>query len=406
MKLDALPIEFQGAMPVLRDLQAAGYEAYYVGGSVRDILLNKPIHDVDIATSAFPAEIKQLFRRTIDIGIDHGTVMVITDDATYEVTTFRTESTYQDYRRPDHVEFVRSLKEDLKRRDFTINALAVGIDGEVIDLFDGLSDLRARKLRAVGNPYERFHEDALRMMRGLRFISQLGFTLDPETFEAIREYHSLLAKISVERINVEFVKLLMGSSRQAGIKTFVESECYIYCPGLSEHGEALLCFADLIGPAIPTECQAWTLLVAMLGLEPEQIRPFMKEWKCSNQLIKEVSQMVPALALRRTQDWDNWQLYQLGRELAVSVEYLMIYFGEKPNQAKIRLMYQNLPIHNLQELALKGNDLIQQFDYPKGPWINAVLRAMEKAVVEKELANDQESLLAFAHKFMEEEYHD
>ncbi|MGM0212594.1 CCA tRNA nucleotidyltransferase [Enterococcus sp. AZ109] len=406
MKLEALPIEFQGAMPVLRDLQAAGYEAYYVGGSVRDILLNKPIHDVDIATSAFPAEIKQLFRRTIDIGIQHGTVMVITDDATYEVTTFRTESTYQDFRRPDHVEFVRSLKEDLKRRDFTINALAVGIDGEVIDLFDGLSDLRARKLRAVGNPYERFHEDALRMMRGLRFISQLGFTLDPETFEAIREYHSLLAKISVERVNVEFVKLLMGSSRQAGVKTFVESECYVYCPGLSEYGEALLRFADLIGPAIPTERQAWTLLITMLGLKLEQIRPFMKEWKCSNQLIKDVSQMVPALALRRTKDWDNWQLYQLGRELAVSVEYLIIYFGQKPNQAKIRLMYQNLPIHNLQELAIKGNDLIQRFDYPKGPWINAVLRALEKAVIEKELENNQEILLKFALKFMEEKYYD
>lgn len=405
MKLDALPIEFQGAMPILRELQGAGYEAYYVGGSVRDILLNKPIHDVDIATSAFPAEIKQLFRRTIDVGIQHGTVMVVTKDATYEVTTFRTESTYQDFRRPDHVEFVRSLKEDLKRRDFTINALAVGIDGEVIDLFDGLSDLRSRKLRAVGNPYERFHEDALRMMRGLRFISQLGFTLEPETFEAIREYHSLLAKISVERINVEFVKLLMGSSRQAGVKTFVESECYIYCPGLSNYGEALLRFADLIGPAIPTEKQAWTLLISMLGLKQDQIKSFMKEWKCSNQLIKDVSQMVPALAFRLSHEWDNWNLYQVGRELAVSVEYLLIYFGQKPNQAKIRLMYQNLPIHNLKDLAIKGNDLIQQFDYPKGPWINQVLRGMEREVIEKNLPNEQEALLNFAQIFMEEEPH-
>ena len=149
MRLEAFPLEFQGAMPILRKLQEAGYEAYYVGGSVRDILLNKPIHDVDIATSAFPAVVKELFHRTIDVGIDHGTVMVITKEATYEVTTFRTESTYQDYRRPDHVEFVRSLKEDLKRRDFTINALAVGIDGTVIDLFDGLEDLRNKVLRAV-----------------------------------------------------------------------------------------------------------------------------------------------------------------------------------------------------------------------------------------------------------------
>ncbi|GCF92799.1 CCA-adding enzyme [Enterococcus florum] len=403
MRLTSLPLEFQGAMPILRSLHNAGYEAYYVGGSVRDILLNKPIHDVDIATSAFPAEVKELFRRTIDVGIQHGTVMVITKEATYEVTTFRTESTYQDYRRPDHVEFVRSLKEDLKRRDFTINALAVGIDGEVIDLFDGLSDLRNKILRAVGNPYERFHEDALRMMRALRFVSQLGFNLEPQTFEAIYEYHSLLAKISVERINVEFVKLLMGSFRQAGLRSFVESECYIYCPGLRNQGEGLLRFAELGGPAIPTERQAWTVLIDCLGLAEQEIQPFMKEWKCSNQLIKEVRQMVPALAYRKQHEWNDWQLYQLGRELALSVDYLLYYFHQEPNLAKIRLMYQNLKIHSMKDLAIKGNQLMESFDYPRGPWINQVLRAIEKAVVDRRLENHSEELMNFAKDYLRKE---
>lgn len=400
MRLESLPLEFQGAMPILRKLQNAGYEAYYVGGSVRDILLNKPIHDVDIATSAFPAEVKELFHRTIDVGIDHGTVMVVTKEATYEVTTFRTESTYQDYRRPDHVEFVRSLKEDLKRRDFTINALAVGINGNVIDLFDGLSDLRNKVLRAVGNPYERFHEDALRMMRALRFISHLGFTLEPETFEAIQEYHSLLAKISVERINVEFVKLMMGSFREAGLRSFVESECYIYCPGLREHGDALLNFAELRGPAIPTERQAWTLLMTMLNFGEEEIRQFMKEWKCSNQLIREVSQMVPALHYRLIHEWDNWSLYQLGRELALSVEYLLYYFQREPNLAKVRLLYQYLPIFSLRDLALKGNDLMSNFDYPRGPWISTTLKTLEQEVVEGHLNNEKTVLLAYATDFL------
>ncbi|MEG1504287.1 MAG: CCA tRNA nucleotidyltransferase [Enterococcus sp.] len=403
MRLETLPLEFQGAMPILRTLQEAGYEAYFVGGSVRDILLNKPIHDVDIATSAFPAEVKELFHRTIDVGIDHGTVMVVTKEETYEVTTFRTESTYQDYRRPDHVEFVRSLKEDLKRRDFTINALAVGIDGEVIDLFDGLADLRNKILRAVGNPYERFHEDALRMMRALRFVSQLGFTMEPQTFEAIREYHSLLAKISVERINVEFVKLMMGSFREAGLRSFVESECYIYCPGLRESGESLLAFADLKGPAIPTERQAWALLMSRLKLTPEDIRKFMKEWKCSNQLTKEVIQMVPALEFRLAYEWDNWSLYQLGRELALSVEYLLQYFDHEPNLEKVRLLYQNLPMHSLKDMALKGNDLMAHFDYPRGAWISSALHALEKEVVEGRLKNNSESLLAFAKIFLEKE---
>lgn len=400
MRLETLPLEFQGAMPILRKLQTAGYEAYYVGGSVRDILLNKPIHDVDIATSAFPAEVKELFHRTIDVGIDHGTVMVVTKEATYEVTTFRTESTYQDYRRPDHVEFVRSLKEDLKRRDFTINALAVGIDGDVIDLFDGLSDLRNKVLRAVGNPYERFHEDALRMMRALRFVSHLGFTLEPETFEAIQEYHSLLAKISVERINVEFVKLMMGSFREAGLRSFVESECYIYCPGLREHGDALLNFAELRGPAIPTERQAWTLLMTMLNFGEEEIRQFMKEWKCSNQLIREVIQMVPALHYRLIHEWDNWSLYQLGRELALSVEYLLYYFQREPNLAKVRLLYQYLPIFSLKDLAVKGNDLMSNFDYPRGPWISMTLKTLEQEVVEGHLTNEKAALLVYATDFL------
>lgn len=118
MKLKQLPLEYQKAIPVLKKLENAGYEAYFVGGSVRDILLNQPIHDVDIATSAFPEEIKQLFPKTIDIGIEHGTVLVLENDEQYEITTFRTESTYQDYRRPDHVEFVRSLAEDLKKKRF------------------------------------------------------------------------------------------------------------------------------------------------------------------------------------------------------------------------------------------------------------------------------------------------
>ena len=208
MKLKQLPREYQKAIPVLNKLEQAGFEAYFVGGSVRDILLDQPIHDVDIATSAFPEEIKQLFPKTIDIGIEHGTVLVLAEEEQYEITTFRTESTYQDYRRPDHVEFVRSLVEDLKRRDFTINAFALKEDGQIIDLFDGLADLENQILRAVGDPQERFHEDALRMMRGIRFVSQIGFTLEQETAAAIQANHSLLGKISVERINVEFINML------------------------------------------------------------------------------------------------------------------------------------------------------------------------------------------------------
>ncbi|MCA9766031.1 MAG: CCA tRNA nucleotidyltransferase, partial [Carnobacterium sp.] len=230
---------FTKALPIIAEIKQAGYEAYFVGGCVRDALLNKEINDVDLATSAFPAEIKAIFSKTIDVGIEHGTVMVLKNDETYEVTTFRTESTYQDFRRPDQVVFVRSLKEDLKRRDFTVNALAMTEDGEIIDYFDGVNDLTNGLIKAVGSPKERFFEDALRMMRGVRFVSQLNFRMDSETKKAIFLHRALLAKIAVERIQVEFMKLLLGEGRQKGLNLFIESALYSYCPGLAEYQKEL-----------------------------------------------------------------------------------------------------------------------------------------------------------------------
>ncbi|MGO3474712.1 MAG: CCA tRNA nucleotidyltransferase, partial [Lacticaseibacillus paracasei] len=155
MRLDLTQPDFKAAIPILKKIEAAGYEAYFVGGSVRDAMLGKDVNDVDIATSAFPNEIQALFKKTIDVGIEHGTVMVLWEKETYEITTFRTESTYQDFRRPDSVTFVRSLAEDLKRRDFTINALAMDKDGCITDLFDGIDDLNHQVIRAVGVPDER-----------------------------------------------------------------------------------------------------------------------------------------------------------------------------------------------------------------------------------------------------------
>ena len=170
MIIKHLPPIFEPARPVLQKIEDAGFEAYFVGGCVRDTILGDSIHDIDIATSAYPSEIKAIFNRTVDTGIEHGTVMILDHGTGYETTTFRTESGYQDYRRPDKVTFVRSLSEDLKRRDFTINALALKENGEVIDLFNGLDDLKHHLIKAVGDPNERFHEDALRMMRAVRCL--------------------------------------------------------------------------------------------------------------------------------------------------------------------------------------------------------------------------------------------
>ncbi|ALS38022.1 tRNA nucleotidyltransferase (CCA-adding enzyme) [Enterococcus rotai] len=403
MKLEIIPDEFTKAAGVLQEIQAHGFEAYFVGGSVRDALLDQPIHDVDIATSAYPEEIKQIFHRTIDVGIDHGTVLVLIGEEQYEITTFRTESTYQDFRRPDTVTFVRSLKEDLKRRDFTINALAMDVNGEIIDLFDGMDDLEKKIIRAVGNPKERFHEDALRMMRGLRFASQLDFTIETNTLSAIEEFHPLLGKISVERIAVEFIKLLLGKNRRAALLPFIETECYQYCPGLKKSGEALLNFSELPNKQIESESQAWTLLIQTMGLKENDIRGFLKAWKQSNQMIHEVQSLIYGLNQRLIGDWKRMDLFNLGLDAVLSIEKLLFYFGQKSTLEEAKEGYLDLPIHDRKQLALTGNDLLAYFDKNPGKWLGDMLNMLEIAVVNGQITNNKEALIAYAKDRIDKE---
>ena len=195
---------------ILETLQGAGFEAYIVGGCVRDALLGREPHDWDITTSALPYEVKELFPRTIDTGLQHGTVTVMCGRTGYEVTTFRVDGVYEDGRHPKEVTFTPSLAEDLKRRDFTINAMAYDGKGGLIDLFGGQQDLADGIIRAVGDPLQRFSEDALRIMRAIRFSAQLGYGIDGATLEAASELAPNLRKIGAERIRDELEKTLMS----------------------------------------------------------------------------------------------------------------------------------------------------------------------------------------------------
>ena len=206
MKIE-LPIDVKN---IIETLEANGYEAFAVGGCVRDTLLFRMPGDWDITTSAKPEEVKALFSHTIDTGIQHGTVTVMKNHVGYEVTTYRIDGEYEDARHPKEVIFTANLVEDLKRRDFTINAMAYNDRAGVVDEFDGISDLEEKVIRCVGDPKERFSEDALRMLRAVRFAAQLGFTIDESTKDAIRELAPTLAKVSKERIAVELVKILVS----------------------------------------------------------------------------------------------------------------------------------------------------------------------------------------------------
>lgn len=195
---------------IINNLQLHGYEAFAVGGCVRDSILARRPEDWDITTSAKPQEIKRLFRRTVDTGIEHGTVTVLIGKDSFEVTTYRVDGAYEDGRHPKEVRFTSRLEEDLQRRDFTINAMAYNDEVRLVDVFGGMRDLNHHLIRCVGDPKERFSEDALRILRAVRFSAQLNFPIEPYTAEAVRELAPTLEKISAERIQAELVKLLVS----------------------------------------------------------------------------------------------------------------------------------------------------------------------------------------------------
>ena len=220
----------RGAAYVLCALRAAGYEAYVVGGCVRDSLLGRRPGDWDVTTSALPEETKAVFSGApvIGTGVRHGTVAVLVGGEPVEITTYRVDGPYSDGRRPDSVAFTRSLREDLARRDFTVNAMAWSPETGLVDPFGGADDLRGKSIRCVGDPARRFQEDALRILRALRFSSSLGFSIEPETAAALRADRARLGKVSAERIAAELVKLVCGAGAPRVLREFPEAVSYTH----------------------------------------------------------------------------------------------------------------------------------------------------------------------------------
>ncbi|GAB2022833.1 CCA tRNA nucleotidyltransferase [Pseudolactococcus yaeyamensis] len=380
-----MPAEFVKALPILQKIRNSGYEAYFVGGSVRDVLLNRQIHDVDLATSAYPAETKQIFEHTIDIGIAHGTVLVLEAGGEYEVTTFRTEDVYVDYRRPSHVNFVRQLSEDLLRRDFTINAFALADDGEVIDLHDGLADLEAEILRAVGNPAERFNEDALRIMRGLRFAAVLNFDLESKTFASMKDHAHLLAKISIERIFIELDKLLTADYWQKGFRELLAIEAHPYLPSFSNK----TAFAQLL--ALPSDfkftnsVQAWGYLAHQLGYSDGKF--LLKKWKVSRDFSSAVSKFLTAYNKRLTDHFSLEDLYHLGKSSLIVVEEMFAAQNLETNFEHISALDRQLQIRARKDIAVSAGQIMTAFGIQPGPQIGQLYHQIELEIVKGQLQN-------------------
>ncbi|MGG0642765.1 CCA tRNA nucleotidyltransferase [Sporosarcina gallistercoris] len=379
---------------VITRLNEAGFEAVFVGGAVRDYLLGKDPADIDIATSATPEQVKSVFQNTIDLGTEHGTVMVIECGQPIEVTTYRTEGTYSDNRRPDEVQFVTSLEEDLKRRDFTINALALRIDGEVVDPFQGREDLSKKTIRAVGNASERFSEDALRMIRAVRFVSVLGFKLESSTKSSITALRSTIGTLSVERIKAEFDKLFQGAFAHEALKLIAETKLSEVFPLYPAQQDAWLKCSPF-----RNSLDGWASLMIAGRFEASEVA---NAYKLSNKERLFLQSVQKFHVIRQQRSYTIEDFYNAEYSILVTVEKLIgALTPQQPiDEHAIRKAIELLPIRSGQELAVRGKEIMGWTGRRGGRWLGEALQAIEHAVLYQVIPNEHNAIKEwFLHEY-------
>ena len=434
-----LPADVQNIISVL---ESNGHEAYAVGGCVRDCILGKVPHDWDITTSALPEQVKALFSRTFDTGIEHGTVTVLMHGEGYEVTTYRVDGKYEDGRHPKEVTFTASLEEDLKRRDFTINAMAYNDTKGLVDLFGGKSDLDSGIIRAVGNPTERFTEDALRMLRALRFSAQLGFEIEKDTYDAIKTLAPTLERISAERIQVEMVKLVTSDHPErirdvyeTGLTKvfFPEFDTMMECEQVNKHhqysvGEhtivsmglvepdkvlrLTMMLHDVAKPVCKTTDEKGQNHFKLHPIEGEKIaKTVLRRLKFDNDTTDKVCNLVrnhddrPEISPRNIRrmiirvgqdNFDNLLAVKRADTLAQSM-----YHREEKLQyiADLKAAFDEVVAAgdclSIKDLQINGKDLLDM-GVPQGQRIGEVLKSIFDQVVEDPELNQRETLLNMA----------
>ncbi|MBO4835649.1 MAG: CCA tRNA nucleotidyltransferase [Lachnospiraceae bacterium] len=384
---------------IMDTLTSAGYEAYCVGGCVRDSLLGRTPEDWDITTSALPEQVKSLFSNTVDTGIQHGTVMIVIKGIGYEVTTYRIDGKYLDGRHPEHVTFTRSLEEDLKRRDFTINAFAYRDGVGIVDLFGGMDDLEKKIVRAVGDPDARFTEDALRIMRAIRFAAQLDFEVEEKTYAAIRRHADNLANVSMERIRVELEKTLMSQSCGRVNEFFQLGMGEYIVPG---YADKCTFFDEEIAACLPEEregdARRYLLLAILLKqLSDEEAKDALRAMKYDNKtkaavagILRYADQMPKADRI-----WVKQALNQMGEEIF----FLTLDLQEAITRSTftlVREMAKDIIAkeepYATRHLAVNGNDLIQA-GIPEGTQMKDKLEALLDLVIRDPEKNTKEQLM-------------
>lgn len=388
--MQSLSYPFQDAIYIIDMIEKSGHQAFFVGGCVRDLLLDREIGDVDITTSAKPYEIQAIFNDVIPVGIEHGTVIVRHNGVSYEVTTFRIEGDYSDNRHPDKVEFIDKIDEDLARRDFTINALAMDKTGKIVDLFNGTDDIQNKVIRTVGNGQDRLKEDPLRILRAIRFSSQLGFEIDKETLEAIVSVKPWIEKLAIERVAVELQKLFAGKHVVHALNYLVELDLEQHLP-VFRHYHIISKLQNRIRPLSSLS----EVICLLHQVEPEaEIKQISKELKCSNKTLREAIQLNEAIEYYRINGVDNWLVYLLLPNFHDSfVRLVGILFQKNLDYEKIKEHMDLLAITSKKDLEIDGNDIIELFpSIRKGPWIQEIISRLEKLVVQGKLVNKKSIL--------------
>ena len=387
----AIPSAIQS---ILNALRSRGYEACPVGGCVRDSLRDVTPGDWDICTSAKPEEIMACVpaEDTIPTGLKHGTVTVRCGGITSEVTTYRTDGDYSDARRPDSVTFVSSLAEDLHRRDFTVNAMALDEAGKVVDLFGGQADLNDHLVRCVGEPNLRFQEDALRILRALRFASKLDYGIEAKTGSAVLQNRALLYGLSAERVWKELSGILLGPGCARVLRNY-SAVLAILLPELGTESIARRGAAISAAPA--DLCLRLALL--LYGLDAQKSGDILKRLRCDNATRNRTMNLMEALRtpLPQTREGQLRQAQKLGWADTLLVAGLR----DKKYAAGLKALRDENPCLTVHDLCISGDDLIR-LGAPTGEVIGAVLRLMLGCIWRKEAENTRESLLSLAHRML------
>ena len=387
---------------IIERLESHGFEAYAVGGCVRDKILKRVPDDWDITTSAKPEEVKALFCVTIDTGIKHGTVTVLIEKEGFEVTTFRLDGDYTDGRHPDNIEFTASLTEDLKRRDFTINAMAYSERRGLVDKFGGTEDLKNRLIRAVGIPEERFGEDALRLLRALRFAAQLNFEIEENTYKAVKNLSNTIEKVSAERVAKELEKLILSNNPDKMRLVYESGIMSVWLPELNEYFKNDIDKAEVYLKAMKSAFYADRKELLMIRLSlllertgAEAAYKALRRLKLDNETVSAVKKLVDLSEISLEKDE-----YEMRKTMSLAGKRLMPLFFEvrrAKGLADKSFLYENIIIRGdcteISELKINGNDLIQ-LGIPKGKMIGETLtNLLDKVIKEPEL-NTREGLIA------------